>query len=129
MRVGETLSGVPTLLPPVSDLGCLPDPPERRLLLAQGQHVPWRRRPRAIVPFLIIVLAALPFAWIGSARIVRSQVLAIREQEFVLAAEAMGISTPRLLLRHILPGVMPIYLVGLSGQRWPGIAFWELRSP
>ena len=69
-----------------------------------------------LVAFVIITGVAVPFAWIGLARIVRSQVLAIREQEFVLAAETLGLSTGRILFRHVLPGVMPIYLVGLSAS-------------
>ena len=124
MRVGEVLSGVPTLL----------------LLLAISAAFRTRLNDvgfwlqentflgddaRAIVPFLIIVLAALPFAWIGSARIVRSQVLAIREQEYVLAAETIGVSTPRMLIRHVFPGVLPIYLVGVSAGM-AGIAGTEI---
>ena len=78
-----------------------------------------------LVAFVIIVAVGVPFAWVGLARIVRSQVLAIREQEFILAAEALGVSTTRILLRHVLPGVMPIYLVGLSSAM-AGFALWEL---
>ena len=55
----------------------------------------------------------------------RSQVLAIREQEYVLAAETIGASTGRLLLRHIFPGVLPIFLVGLSASMG-GIAGAEI---
>ena len=124
MRVGEVLSGVPTLL----------------LMLAISAAFRTRLNDvafwlkdntflgddaRSIVFFLIIVGAALPFAWIGSARIVRSQVLAIREQEYVLAAETIGASTGRLLLRHIFPGVLPIFLVGLSASMG-GIAGAEI---
>lgn len=124
MRVGEVLSGVPTLL----------------LMLAISAAFRTRLNDvafwlkdntflgddaRAIVPFLIIVGAALPFAWIGSARIVRSQVLAIREQEYVLAAETIGASTTRLLVRHVFPGVLPIFLVGISASM-AGIAGGEI---
>ncbi len=124
MRVGEVLSGVPTLL----------------LMLAISAAFRTRLNDvafwlqentflgddaRAIVPFLIIVGAALPFAWIGSARIVRSQVFAIREQEYILAAETIGVSTARLLVRHVFPGVLPIFLVGVSAGM-AGIAGSEI---
>ncbi|MEI9952804.1 MAG: ABC transporter permease subunit [Pseudomonadota bacterium] len=45
------------------------------------------------------------------ARIVRGQVLALRRQEFVLAAELLGISDARLLIRHVLPNVLGTIMV------------------
>ena len=53
--------------------------------------------------------------WVNIARIVRGQVLAIREREFVEAARALGYSNPRILFRHILPNVMgPVWVVAAS---------------
>lgn len=53
--------------------------------------------------------------WVDVARIVRGQVLALREQEFVLAAKAMGFGDMRVILRHILPNVMgPIVIMSAS---------------
>jgi peptide/nickel transport system permease protein len=53
--------------------------------------------------------------WVNVARIVRGQVLAIREREFVEAARALGYSHPRILFRHILPNVMgPVWVVAAS---------------
>lgn len=113
MRVGEVLSGMPTLL----------------LMLAitasfRGRINSWSfwledhtflgEDAKTLVKFSIIALATVPFAWLGTCRIVRSQVLAIREQQFITAAESMGASTPRILLRHVLPSVLPLFLVGLS---------------
>jgi len=124
MRVGEVLSGVPTLLLMLAISAAFRTRLNDVAFWLQdntflGQDA------RAIVPFLIIVGAALPFAWIGSARIVRSQVLAIREQEYILAAEAIGGSTTRLIVRHLFPGVLPIFLVGLSASM-AGIAGAEV---
>jgi ABC-type dipeptide/oligopeptide/nickel transport system permease subunit len=70
---------------------------------------------RLFVKFTILVGASVPFAWIGTSRIVRAQVLAIRESAYISAAESMGASTGRIVFRHILPGVLPVFLVGLSG--------------
>jgi peptide/nickel transport system permease protein len=53
---------------------------------------------------LIIVLALV--SWVRYARIVRGQVLAVREREFVQSARAIGASAPRIILRHILPNVL-----------------------
>lgn len=53
--------------------------------------------------------------WVNVARIIRGQVLAVREQEFVEAARALGYSHGRILFRHILPNVMgPVWVVCAS---------------
>ena len=53
---------------------------------------------------LVIVLALT--SWIRYARIVRGQVLAVREREFVLSTLAIGASTARIMFRHILPNIV-----------------------
>jgi ABC-type dipeptide/oligopeptide/nickel transport system permease subunit len=65
--------------------------------------------------FLIFGALSL-FVWVGSARVIRSQVLALRETEYVLAAEAMGAGTWRVLTSHLLPNVSPIIIVGVSAS-------------
>lgn len=63
------------------------------------------------VVILIICLGLIE--WLSMARIVRGQVLALKEQQFVLAARALGQSHTRILIRHLLPnlvGVVVIYL-------------------
>jgi ABC-type dipeptide/oligopeptide/nickel transport system permease subunit len=64
-----------------------------------------------------LVFAALSlFAWVGGARVIRSQVLALRETEYVTAARAMGASTWRVIFQHLLPNVSNIIIVGLSAS-------------
>ncbi|MGO4171949.1 ABC transporter permease [Bosea sp. TAF32] len=59
---------------------------------------------------LIAVLALT--SWVRYARIIRAQVLTVREREFVQASLAMGAGHARLLLRHILPNVLtPVFVV------------------
>lgn len=53
---------------------------------------------------LFIALGAV--SWLTMARIVRGQVLSLKNQEFVLAARATGVSTPRIILRHLIPNVL-----------------------
>jgi ABC-type dipeptide/oligopeptide/nickel transport system permease subunit len=65
--------------------------------------------------FLIFGALSL-FFWVGSARVIRSQVLALRESEYILAARAMGASTGRILTSHLLPNVSPIIIVGVSAS-------------
>jgi len=53
--------------------------------------------------------------WVNVARIVRGQVLVVREREYVEAARALGYSHSRILFRHILPNVMgPVWVVAAS---------------
>jgi peptide/nickel transport system permease protein len=53
--------------------------------------------------------------WVNVARIVRGQVMAVREREYVEAARALGYSHSRILFRHVLPNVMgPVWVVAAS---------------
>ena len=65
--------------------------------------------------FLIFGALSL-FFWVGGARVIRSQVLALRETEYVLAARSMGASTGRVLMSHLLPNVSPLIIVGVSAS-------------
>ena len=58
---------------------------------------------------LILVLAFV--SWVQYARIARANTLAVREREFVLAARALGAPEARIVLRHVLPSIMPPLLV------------------
>ncbi len=68
---------------------------------------------------LNLVLALSLSGWVGYARLVRAQVLAVREREFVEAARALGASDLHLLTRHILPNILqPLTVqtaVGMAG--------------
>ncbi len=113
MRTGEVLSGMPSLLLMLAITAAF-----RARINSWSfwleDHTFLGEDSKTLVKFFIISLATVPFAWLGSSRIVRSQVLAIREQSYVQAAESMGASTGRILFKHILPGVMPLFLVGLT---------------
>ena len=66
-----------------------------------------------------IILALCVLGWVGYARLVRGQVLAEKNREYVLAARALGASHPRIILRHILPNCFAPVIVeatfGLAG--------------
>lgn len=53
-------------------------------------------------------------SWVFYYRLVRSEVLPLREEPFILAQRTIGSPTPRILLRHILPNVMPAVLVTVT---------------
>jgi peptide/nickel transport system permease protein len=52
-------------------------------------------------------------SWTGLARLLRGETLKLRELEYVQAARAFGVSTPRILMRHVLPNVMHIVLIAV----------------
>jgi len=67
------------------------------------------------LPDYFLIFGALSlFGWVGMARIVRSQVLSLRETDYVLAARAAGARTPRILFRHLLPNVTNLVVVAVT---------------
>ena len=63
----------------------------------------------------ITVFAALSlFFWVGTARIIRAQVLQLREREFIMAAESLGANQRRIILRHVLPSVTFLIVLQIS---------------
>jgi peptide/nickel transport system permease protein len=64
--------------------------------------------------FLLIVILIGLTSWMNTARVVRGEVLAVKEREFVTAAEALGSRHNRIMLMHILPNVMSPILVSAS---------------
>jgi peptide/nickel transport system permease protein len=66
-----------------------------------------------------LILALSIGGWVGYARLVRAQVLAVREREFVEAARALGASDLRVIVRHILPNIVqPVIVqaaIGMAG--------------
>ena len=59
--------------------------------------------------FLMFIMGIMN--WTGVARVVRGQILSLREQDFMVAAEATGISISRRIFRHLVPNVMPLLIV------------------
>lgn len=68
--------------------------------------------PRYRIYFLMAFLTL--FSWPGTARLVRGQILFLREQEYMVAAEAMGYSTSRKIFKHLVPNVMPQLIVSMT---------------
>ncbi len=68
--------------------------------------------------FLLMGILGI-LGWTGVARIVRGQILSLREQDFMVATEATGIRTSRRIFKHLVPNVMPLLIVtataGLGG--------------
>ncbi|HEX9984779.1 MAG TPA: nickel transporter permease [Thermoanaerobaculia bacterium] len=63
-----------------------------------------------------VVIALAIIGWVSYARLVRGQVLKVREMEFVTAAKALGARSPRVILRHVLPNVInPVIVMATLG--------------
>jgi peptide/nickel transport system permease protein len=63
------------------------------------------------LPLWLLILVIGVTGWFGLSRLVRGQVLALRQRDFVVAAESLGVRRTRILLRHILPNVVPVIIV------------------
>ncbi|MFL5846207.1 MAG: ABC transporter permease [Solirubrobacteraceae bacterium] len=61
--------------------------------------------------WLVFVILLAAFLWMLTARIVRGLTISLREREYVLAARYMGVSTPRIIFRHILPNISSLLIV------------------
>jgi peptide/nickel transport system permease protein len=65
--------------------------------------------PRYKIYIIMFVMGVL--YWAGVARMVRGQILSLREMEYMQATEATGISTSRKIFKHLVPNVMPIIII------------------
>lgn len=63
--------------------------------------------------YTLIAILAL-FGWVGLARLIRGEVLSLREREFILAARAIGVPTRRVLFRELLPNLTGPIIVSIS---------------
>ena len=91
-------------------LMCLPGFPILLIIgtLLDSADVPSNTRIYFLMAFLTL------FSWPGTARLVRGQILYLREQEYMVAAEAMGYSTKRKIFKHLVPNVMPQLIVSMT---------------
>jgi peptide/nickel transport system permease protein len=63
-----------------------------------------------------VIVALAIIGWVGYARLVRGQVLKVREMEYVTAAKALGAKSPRVIVLHVLPNVMnPVIVMATLG--------------
>ncbi len=61
-----------------------------------------------------ILIAMAATSWLGMARLVRGQVLSLKEQEFVLAARSVGVSPLKIIIKHLLPNCMGPIIVSAT---------------
>ncbi len=64
--------------------------------------------------YAVVIIALGVIGWAGLARLIRAQVLTVKEREFVISARAVGVPTWKVILRHVLPNSIAPVIVALS---------------
>lgn len=94
----------------VDIFNCIPTLPI--LLIASAVIDSWGLSPDDRIYVLMIIITL--FSWSGVARLVRGQILSLREQEYITATEVMGMPTWRKIFKHLIPNVMPQLIVSMT---------------
>ncbi len=114
MRAADTFASVPTiLLLLIITATLLPRIQNGARDLEDLTGFDWIVSSGAPSYFLVFGALAI-FGWTGIARVVRSQVLALRQEPYVIAARAAGAGTPRILFLHLLPNLTNLLLVSFT---------------
>jgi oligopeptide transport system permease protein len=79
------------------------------VVFSQGNFLPARYQTYQSIVLLFVAIGAVE--WLDMARIVRGQVMSLKNQEFIEAARALGLRWPRILLRHILPNILGTVII------------------
>jgi ABC-type dipeptide/oligopeptide/nickel transport system permease subunit len=64
--------------------------------------------------YLVVMIALSVLGWAGLARLVRGQILSLREKDFVLSAQAVGVPTRKIIFRYLIPNALAPILVAIS---------------
>lgn len=115
VKLGETLSGVPTLILMIVITASI-GPSYKDLIASVSEflHWEWLKRSGIAEIFLIFTVLSL-IGWVGSVFLLRSRISVLREQGFVESARALGASDARIMFWHILPNLMGLISLSLSG--------------
>ncbi len=100
MRLVEIINGIPYLILLIVMM----------MVLGKGAHS--------------MVIAYIIVGWTGIARLTRGQIVALKEQEFVVAAKAMGARPSRILFKHLIPNLLSVVIVQIT-MAIPGMIFNE----
>ena len=94
----------------VDMLNCIPTLP--LLLIASVVIDSWQVESSMRIYYLMLIMTV--FGWSGTARMVRGQILYLREQEYIVACEVMGIPIWRRIFKHLVPNIMPQLIVSMT---------------
>ena len=108
MRFTEMNMTLPAILLAVAFAGVM----DGRTLHLHPGALPWHWLDVELKRGMVSLFLIIGFVcWPGMVRVIRAQVLAIKEREFVMASRALGASDARLIFRHILPNILPTVIV------------------
>lgn len=93
-------------------LSCIPTIPLMLILGFALNSIPGMENSMSKLYIIMAVLTLI--GWVGTARLVRGQILSLREQDFMLAAKSSGLSTKSKIFRHLLPNVIPQLIVSMT---------------
>ncbi|MCR8979724.1 oligopeptide ABC transporter permease [Brevibacillus laterosporus] len=99
---------VDTILMRVSDI--LMTIPELPMLFILAAVLSEWKVPSNYRLYIVMIMLSI-VGWAGLARLVRSQILSLREQEYIQAAKVLGLRNSRILFRHLLPNIFPLLIV------------------
>jgi peptide/nickel transport system permease protein len=115
MRLVDTLLAIPTIFLLLSVIAM--DPAERLLQLGAVPVLGGLIGAlfRAVDPHIVVLMAVIgAMSWMGVARLVRAEILSLKEREFVLAARVLGASSVRVMTKHLIPNAMGPVLVSAT---------------
>ena len=115
MRLVDTLLAIPTIFLLLSVIAM--DPAERLLQLGTVPVIGGLIAGlfKAVDPHIVMLMAVIgAMSWMGVARLVRAEILSLKEREFVLAARVLGASSLRVMTKHLIPNAMGPVLVSAT---------------
>lgn len=114
MRVGDVFSSLPSLVMLILINATL-GPRVTEWTRWVEDHTPLNGLVASGFPSYLLVFSALSlFFWVGTARVIRAQVLQLRERDYIMAAETLGARPARVVLQHLLPNVSFLIILSLS---------------
>lgn len=108
MRFTDVMMTFPSLLLAIAFAGLM----DGRKVHLHPAFLHWHRLDVRLERGLVSLFFVIGIvSWTGIARVVRAQTLSLKEREFVEAARAIGCSHARIILRHLLPNILPVIIV------------------
>lgn len=113
-RLGEALGSIPALLLLLLLAATIRPRIDIWIRHAYGWPLIGSPLRTGIADITFVFFALTLIGWVDDERLIRSQVLAVRQQEYVLAARSMGASTVRILWHHIFPNIRFLVVLGIT---------------
>ena len=103
MRLADVVMTIPTILFAALINTSIADPLEA-VMAALQEQTGWRFLTNTVyVDYLIVFSALSLISWPSEARLIRGQILTLREQDYVLAARSVGATNKQIMLKHLVP--------------------------